>query len=357
MPSPALVRLHWRRPTVLLLALWHDLVVALGHLHERRHGRPADLRRLVLVSSWWPTEDQPAAYPFIVDHLEALRGLGEVEAWAVRPGIRGAKEGTGPVPGLGIDVRRVPVPWHLVLRPGGSRLLELLGMVHGWRTHRRDAVVVHSSEFAGPWAVGLARALAGTAPLRRAPQRRRSGYGDAGPGGAADHHRTTRRRRGSRQREPPWAARAGAGVRVRGADREPGPGAAVRPEPAAGGAADRARPGRRLPRRQGPPAPRRRAPAPASGRAGGAAPAAPGRRRAHPTGDRGGDPSGRPRPPRRVHRQARPRRGGGGAPRGTRAPADVDLREPAGRGPGEPRRRPSRDRPRRRRLRRAGRAR
>ncbi len=157
-PSPALVRLHWRRPTVLLLALWHDLVVAFGHLHERRHGRPADLRRLVLVSSWWPTEDQPAAYPFIVDHLEALRGLGEVEAWAVRPGIRGQKEGTGPVPGLGIEVRRVPVPWHFVLRPGGSRLLELLGMVHGWRTHRRDAVVVHSSEFAGPWAVGLARA-------------------------------------------------------------------------------------------------------------------------------------------------------------------------------------------------------
>ena len=255
-PSPALVRLHWRRPTVLLLALWHDLVVALGHLHERRHGRPADLRRLVLVSSWWPTEDQPAAYPFIVDHLEALRGLGEVEAWAVRPGIRGPKEGTGPVPSLGIDVRRVPVPWHFVLRPGGSRLLELLGMVHGWRTHRRDAVVVHSSEFAGPWAVGLAR-VAGTAPLRRAPQRRRSGYGDAGPGGAADHHRTTRRRRGGRQREPPWAARAGAGLRVRGADREPGPGAAVRPEPAAGGAADRDRPGRRLPRRQGPPAPRR----------------------------------------------------------------------------------------------------
>ncbi len=157
-PSPSVIRRHWRRPTVLLLALWHDLVTALGHLHERRRGRRADPRGFVLVSSWWPTEDEPAAYPFIVDHLEALRGLGEVEAWAVRPGIRRPKIGTAPVPSLGIDVRRVPVPWRFVLRPGGSRLLEVLGTLHGWRTHRRDAVVVHSSEFAGPWAVGLARA-------------------------------------------------------------------------------------------------------------------------------------------------------------------------------------------------------
>lgn len=157
-PSPSVVRRHRREPVVLLLALWHDLVTALGHRHERRHGGAGECRKVVLVSSWWPTEAQPAANPFVVDHLDALRGLGDAEGWCVVPGWGRPPRTARPSPDSGVRLRRVPVPWRFVLRPGGSRLLGALGWLHGRRTRRRDAVVVHSSEFAGPWAAGLARA-------------------------------------------------------------------------------------------------------------------------------------------------------------------------------------------------------
>lgn len=116
-----------------------------------------------MVSSWWPTEARPHARPFVVDHARALqRAVGEVECWAVVPGVRARRSRPRPSGTTGLEVvKRAPrVPWRLSRRRPGSALLFLAGWLHGRRLAVPPrAVLLQGFDYAGPYALGLARAV------------------------------------------------------------------------------------------------------------------------------------------------------------------------------------------------------
>lgn len=118
---------------------------------------------ILMVSSWWPTEDDPHACPFVIDHVRALQGVGDVVCWPVGGGLRQVRgalldEGVG----VGRVVARHPrVPARFATQPMATRLLEALGGLHS-RTIVPPIpriVLLQSVSYAGPYALGLARAL------------------------------------------------------------------------------------------------------------------------------------------------------------------------------------------------------
>ncbi len=131
--------------------------------HAEASLAPTGLGPVVMVTSWWPTEGDPHANPFVVDHARALQGCADVACWLVAGGCR---QPTGPFLGGGVDggpvaTRRPRVPARLAAAPASARLLGALGRLDARRIAgpRPRAVVLQSFTYAGPYAVGLADAL------------------------------------------------------------------------------------------------------------------------------------------------------------------------------------------------------
>lgn len=123
-------------------------------------GRPDGV---LMVSSWWPTAARPHERPFVLDHACALqRAVGDVECWAVVPGVRTRRSGPrgSATTGLTVVKRSPRVPWRLARRRAGSALLFLAGWLHGRRLRARPrAVLLQGFDYAGAYALGLARAV------------------------------------------------------------------------------------------------------------------------------------------------------------------------------------------------------
>lgn len=118
---------------------------------------------IVMVSSWWPTENDPHANPFVVDHARALHRSGDVSCWLVAGGSR---QVTGAFVRQGLEVgsvvtRHPRIPARLASRRSSACLLLALGWLQGRASARQRprAVVLQSFSYAGPYAVGLARAF------------------------------------------------------------------------------------------------------------------------------------------------------------------------------------------------------
>lgn len=169
LPGLDLVRRSWRQPSVVLvevLVKWVGWVARMTTTVAFGIRRPkvSQHRRapVMMVSAWWPTASQPHERPFIVDHTRALqRAVGDVQCWAVVPGFRGRRAGTQPFAIAGLDlVTRAPrVPWRLSVGRLGFVSLFLAGWLRGrWLRVPPRAVVLQGFDYAGPYAMGLARA-------------------------------------------------------------------------------------------------------------------------------------------------------------------------------------------------------
>ncbi|HEV3401791.1 MAG TPA: glycosyltransferase [Acidimicrobiales bacterium] len=171
-PSPTVVRRAWRTPGVVIVDIvvkwttWTARLLTVTRLAAaRRRGRTArrQTKPVVLLSSWWPTDGAPHQAPFVVDHARALQlAVDEVWCWAVVGGTR-MRAGRPVADAGGGELRvtaKVPrVPWRCAAGPVGRRLLGLAGRLEGRRRRGRlGAVVLHSFDYAGPYAVGVARA-------------------------------------------------------------------------------------------------------------------------------------------------------------------------------------------------------
>ena len=115
------------------------------------------------VSSWWPTEAEPQANPFVVDHARALAEcVGDVECWVVAPGLRGeVSPFVNPGGKLGPPISHQPrIPAFVASTAAGSWLLAGLAhlRIRRQKRSRPRAVVLQSFSYAGPYAIGLARA-------------------------------------------------------------------------------------------------------------------------------------------------------------------------------------------------------
>lgn len=119
---------------------------------------------LLMVSAWWPTESSPLANPFIIDHTFAMKQLFQrIHCWAVMPGMRQRSRAApvvAPSSSMSVESKSPRVPWRLCRGQYGPRLLACAGWWQGRRLgFHPSAVMVQSFEYAGPYAVGAARAI------------------------------------------------------------------------------------------------------------------------------------------------------------------------------------------------------
>jgi glycosyltransferase involved in cell wall biosynthesis len=165
LPSPFVVRHAWRDPALIgvdLAVKWLTFAARVVMLlRTMRTSRPA-AQTTVMVSAWWPTESTPHSHPFVVDHALALqRAVGEVRCWAIVPGLRQRTGRALPIAGDEgpTVVEKTPrVPFRLASTGIGRRVLAAAGWLSGRRRRRQiGRVVLQAFDYAGPYAVGVAR--------------------------------------------------------------------------------------------------------------------------------------------------------------------------------------------------------
>lgn len=149
--------------TATMMSLRSLLPRQIGHLLSQRKGvKPREAReRVLMVSAWWPPVSNPHQSLFIIDHsLAMLQAAGSLDAFAVSPGFRASLH-ADPVepPGIRVQVRAPGVPWCLPRR----LLVHMLSVAGQFAASRSDtrprAVCLQCFDYAGPYAIGLARGL------------------------------------------------------------------------------------------------------------------------------------------------------------------------------------------------------
>ena len=169
-PSPVVLRPGWRRPGVIVVdvlvkwATWAARVLGVARMALAGRSAPTGGAKqpVVMLSAWWPTDEAPHQAPFVLDHALAVQAAtGHVWCWALVPGTR--MRAGRPIRNVASVARAVAVKAPRVPRRLWSGTVARWGLkVAGWLQgrrlrHRLRAVVVQSCDYAGPYALGLAR--------------------------------------------------------------------------------------------------------------------------------------------------------------------------------------------------------